>query len=56
MGTLYMVFHWLQQFWPGSAKAVPLTTGVTTNAAARPAVARSVFTVGGSFWPPAQAG
>ena len=52
MGTLYMVFHWLQQFWPGSAEAVPLTAGVTTNAAAIPAAASRLFIVRDSFfWP-----
>lgn len=44
MGTVYMVFHSVLQFWPGSAEAVSATTtGVVMSAAPIPAAARIFF-------------
>ncbi len=50
MGTLYMVFHSVLQFWPGSAEAVSAaTTGVVMSAAPIPAAAMTFFIVRGFF-------
>ncbi|OBB67252.1 hypothetical protein A5781_10905 [Mycobacterium sp. 852002-30065_SCH5024008] len=43
-GTLYMVFHSVLQFWPGSAEAVSAaTTGMVMSAAPIPAAAMTFF-------------
>jgi hypothetical protein len=43
-GTVYMVFHSVLQFWPGSAEAVSAaTTGVVMSAAPIPAAATTFF-------------
>lgn len=50
MGTVYMVFHSVLQFWPGSAEAVSAAiTGAVMSAAPIPAAARTFFIVRDSF-------
>jgi hypothetical protein len=50
-GTLYMVFHTVVQFGPGSAEAVSVaTTGVVMSAAPIAAAAITFFIVRGSFF------
>ena len=44
MGTLYMVFHSVLQFWPGSAEAVPAaTTGMVMSATPIPTAVMTIL-------------
>jgi hypothetical protein len=43
MGTLYMVFHSVLQFWPGSALAMPVPS---TNALAVTAISIAMDLIG----------